>query len=504
MDTTFSNGTVVLPAWLNDVNRQTYDLPDSTSAAKGDALVAVKRVATGASAMTLHNWIEARGFNVKEFGAVGDGVTNDTAAIQAAIDAAALTTDSEKALIFPQGDYRVTTLTMTSLRQCTIVCLGAVFITGTSNSSTSIITMDGVELDSVKGIQMVGTMALQTTGSGYSYGLYARWLVNSVINMSISGAFSVAAADFDTCFDNDFQWLYCTNSTSGKHMIKCGSNNVNVNRWRIRCAGTGSANTQIGMELNGNGNFITGDISGCGTGLKLTASRGTTFSGMYFETCLAPITCSGVNRGNTFIGGYIEVLNGSTAMNFSGGSMQGINLIGVYFNGAVGTTTAINLGTSSYGVNLIGCDMNAIDTEFTGTLRGTNAGVNAQLIGGIRQYFNGSQLFLGGTAQTVVNQSVTGASTVAIDASAGDEQYLTVSTGSAFTIGAPTNTTTGQLLTINIRNTSGGALGTITWNAVFKLATWTSPATGNSRSIVFRFDGTNWVERFRTPGDVPN
>ena len=406
--------------------------------------------------------------------------------------------------MFRVGDYRVTTLDMTQLRQATIVCQGAVIITGTSTVSTQIIKIDATEPDPCNGLQMVGTMAVQTAVTGYSYGLYARSLTNSVINMSISGGFSVAGADFDLCFDNDFQWLYVSNSTAAKHLIKTGTNNNNANRWRVRCAGSGSGNTQIGMELDGAGNVVTGDISACGTGLKLVAARGSSLNALYFEDCLAPVTCSGTNRGNTFIGGYVEVLDGSTGMNFSGGTMQGINLIGVYFLGATGTTVGINWGTASYGANLIGCDMNAIDTEFTGTVYGTAGGVNAQLHGATRYYFNGAQAALGGTAQVRVAQTVAGAGTLSIDASAGDEQYITVSTAAGFTVGPPTNPTSGQLLTICFRNTSGGAMGTITWDAVFKVATWTSPATANSRSICFRYDGTNWVERFRTPADVPN
>ena len=54
-------------------------------------------------------------FNVKDFGAIGNGSTDDTAAIQAAITA---TQDSRGALYFPPGTYKVTsTLTITgSLR----------------------------------------------------------------------------------------------------------------------------------------------------------------------------------------------------------------------------------------------------------------------------------------------------------------------------------------------------------------------------------------------------
>lgn len=90
------------------------------------------------------------------------------------------------------------------------------------------------------------------------------------------------------------------------------------------------------------------------------------------------------------------------------------------------------------------------------------------------------------------------------DASLGDMQQITITNGTAFTINAPTNPLTGQWLEIMIRNTSGGAAGVATWNAVFKMVAWTQPATANSRSITFRYDGTNWVETSRTTVDVPN
>jgi len=93
---------------------------------------------------------------------------------------------------------------------------------------------------------------------------------------------------------------------------------------------------------------------------------------------------------------------------------------------------------------------------------------------------------------------------VAIDASQGRDFTATANNATAFAIAAPTNATTGQRITVMVRNTSGGALGAVTWNAVFKLAAWTSPANGFSRSIDFRFDGTNWVEVGRTTVDVPN
>ncbi len=94
--------------------------------------------------------------------------------------------------------------------------------------------------------------------------------------------------------------------------------------------------------------------------------------------------------------------------------------------------------------------------------------------------------------------------TVATNAALGNYFTLTVTDGVAFAVSAPTNPTTGQILTYTIKNTSGGAVGTITWDAVFKKAAFTTPATANQRSITFIYDGTNWIELYKTAADVSN
>lgn len=99
---------------------------------------------------------------------------------------------------------------------------------------------------------------------------------------------------------------------------------------------------------------------------------------------------------------------------------------------------------------------------------------------------------------------VTYSASMTIDASLGNYYSIDANNGSAFTINAPTNPTTGQQITVRLRNTSGGALGAATWNAVFKMQSWTNPGVGGNRSIVFRYDGTNWTEIAKTSGDVPN
>lgn len=100
--------------------------------------------------------------------------------------------------------------------------------------------------------------------------------------------------------------------------------------------------------------------------------------------------------------------------------------------------------------------------------------------------------------------TVTYSASMTPDASQGNRQIITATNNTAFTINVPTTPSLNQSLIFTVRNASGGALGAVTWNAIFKMATWTQPANGTSRSITFYYDGTNWIEISRTPADVPN
>src|SRR5438093_9002673 len=89
------------------------------------------------------------------------------------------------------------------------------------------------------------------------------------------------------------------------------------------------------------------------------------------------------------------------------------------------------------------------------------------------------------------------------NAALGNWFSITVTDSKAFTIGAPVNPVTGQVITITLRNASGGGLGPSIWDRVFKMGTWMNPAPTHSRSITFGYDGTHWVELSRTISDIP-
>jgi len=100
--------------------------------------------------------------------------------------------------------------------------------------------------------------------------------------------------------------------------------------------------------------------------------------------------------------------------------------------------------------------------------------------------------------------AVTEAATITLDAAAGNWQTITATDGTAFTLAAPINPPSSlnyhekslvQALTVEVTNTSGGAMGVITWNGAFVFAgqTWTNPATSKSRFATFQWNGVNWI-----------
>lgn len=91
-------------------------------------------------------------------------------------------------------------------------------------------------------------------------------------------------------------------------------------------------------------------------------------------------------------------------------------------------------------------------------------------------------------------------------ASSGLWLRLTLSSNAAYTLNAPSGTIApGSTFTVTVRNAIGAPAGAMTFAATYKLgAAWGQPANGFSRSIIFMWDGTNFVEIGRTAADVAN
>lgn len=114
-----------------------------------------------------------------------------------------------------------------------------------------------------------------------------------------------------------------------------------------------------------------------------------------------------------------------------------------------------------------------------------------------------------GARITGVLSQITYSAAPVLDASLGNDFFMNIADNVAFVIGAPTNPPAAgksQVIRITFRNTSGGAHGAGTWNAVFKTQATVFPAiaNGQSRTVFFRWNGTNWVELVRSAADIAN
>lgn len=94
--------------------------------------------------------------------------------------------------------------------------------------------------------------------------------------------------------------------------------------------------------------------------------------------------------------------------------------------------------------------------------------------------------------------------TIATDAARAEDFAINATNGVAFTISNPTNPTEQRRLTYNISNSSGGAMGAITWGSEFRLSgAFVNPANNQYRQIEFRRVGSQWREQNRTAADQP-
>ncbi len=186
--------------------------------------------------------------NVREFGAVGDGVADDTAAIQAAIDS------GRGWLLFPKGNYRITQTLEVDLEQVGSVALSgggvakleahcqgpALRIRGTHQRSAApehvtdavwqsqrMPTIDGLAIeghhDEASGIQAVGTMQLTVTRLHLRSLLHGIHLVGNNRNVIVSDCHIYHNRGIGIFYDDVN--LHQSNIT-GCHISYCGGGGI--------------------------------------------------------------------------------------------------------------------------------------------------------------------------------------------------------------------------------------------------------------------------------------
>lgn len=468
--------------------------------------------------------------SVKDFGATGDGSTDDTTSVQAANDAASA---AGKQLYFPAGTYKVSNLTHGTApwigepRQSIISALNsgsAVYLVASPKWLEAGATIASSPWNRVYGIDF-------DAGGFKTYTVVLRTYYTKVENCRIYGS-----TDTDLLVSSDAQDATLLSST----MV----NNEYLNNWIGVDGSTASYGLRV-VDTNGkvtdhivHGNYMSGSSivalwvpiaagwnitgnhfygSGTSSAYIYKPNVGTVFAnnylekearfgssntasttpftygpGNYFSTHVwADFNSTGhyiVSQGNTYsstaelrhsffsankimmsigdtfgnatpfahyasAGGSIQ--NASTGkFSVVGAAMTGIGRTITTFFDASGASSAVMHKPSSF-------DINALDT------RKQAIGIN------------------------VVSYSAS----MTPNAGLGTIQSITATNGTAFTINAPIGgPLTGQRLVVWVSNTSGGALGVITWNAAFHMAAFTAPGTGLNSSMEFIYDGTNWLQ----------
>ena len=443
--------------------------------------------------------------SVKDFGAVGDGTTDDTVAIQNAINAMPANGGT---LHIPAGTYLVTSpLSIPSLhnRGCIFGDGDATVIKAQSCSAFLFAGQGyyGFMLYRMKlqGNSTAGVSAIDCTPSVVSYVVTAHFQYISIVGfVQAWKLMNAQICKFEDCEANMATGGIVFNvvPTSGSGQ-QCNSNRV----LRLRVTGiniaTISCNLPTPTERATNWLFDSCDFQQAGTSVTpLTI----------VDTYYSVINCEFEN----YTGANLIELRSDNSLtpNFArieGNILQGGGAAGagkLYLNRTGSQWPQFirisNNDAGSSSINL--CDCNGRDVVFIanqGTVNDVTPQYNVYIAGtpAMGSFLTYSRVIDGRT-------TIPYNGTMGVDASLGNEFVINMTGGSAVTLNSPTNGKIGQRITVRLINTSGGALGTVTWGAAYKMSVWTNPANGFSRSIDFDFDGTNWIEAARTPADVPN
>lgn len=501
--------------------------------------------------------------SVKDFGAVGDGSTDDTAAIQAAINSTGSTADRQHTVEIPEGTYKVTS-TLSVPEGVALVGAGAwksklefgsytgteiLFVNGgtydyppilkdfaihgngvaINTAATSGAHIENIWFSSATGIQIPGTADLVIRNNFFDYGSVGIDVTatTEANNILISDNHFIGMA-YGIQFKNVRDLRIIGNAFRGDtatlmHILSISASNtsknvlISANTFYMATPPSTSVAVKLLGTLTGvqflnnliDGSQAEGILSDSGTltGIVIADNQ---FKNTTGNTISISSTADQVAiRNNLFLSGINKAAlywRSTGAATFSGNDIWHANgVAGVGLNGAavdvdnaslfVARNNTISTAVPTYGF-LIRSSVTLSDTNFNYVSGPSVGNVGLFNTGWVGADFEGKIVPL----RVVLAYSAT----IATDARTGNAFSITATNGTAFTVSNPSNLSTGQRVLYTIRNTSGGALGVITWGATFKMPAWTSPATANSRSAEFIYDGTNLVELWQSAADVPN
>lgn len=288
--------------WSNDNVSGINDFTaiySALSASTGSSLIGYNQGSTGAVTETVQAKLKQT-LSVKDFGAKGDGTTDDTAAINAAL----LAISSGGALYFPTGTYKITSaITIpTHIKlygdgsgSTKINCSGdGIYINTTSASSETY-------QQSIEGITLNGT---STTGTGITltHAHFGTFIDVEVIGFNIGMYLNYSfCSSFYRCrFNSNNTGVQLTNQSNNVNFFG-GSFNNNINTGitmdGVLCVNLIGVDVEYngtrgiiirGVQIGGNPNTSTINIIGC-----YIEENGTTANGRH-------ITIGGSSSADTY------------------------------------------------------------------------------------------------------------------------------------------------------------------------------------------------------------
>lgn len=458
-----------------------YDPTDTTTADNGGTVIVA---ADGGRWKLIHDKI----ITVKQFGAKGDGSTDDTAAITAAdtaacagtLDSTGNTVKSEFTVVFPPGRYKVTS---------TLTYRGAPWRgAGVADTFIDFFASSGALID-----------AVGTNG--------ARKLLN-ITDMTLNGSNCTGTSAY--CF----RLGYNQRSQQALARIKIYSFPGPGIHFAAPCWMMSFHDVYIA--------FCARDTASLRTGIYLDPGLGA-LQLLAFDWYNLWLEDNGF-AGSAVGGGMDISTNAVDSWNFHGGTWEGnygiaearfkagvnIHVNGVYveafhtrvvngllFDGVFGSANncrvTVSSGATGDGIKCIGASLLTIDKMYSNinwvndistadtsrVMLGESAVLNFSVGAGSRLIRRDPELV-----------TLSHALTIATNAAKGTDFTVTIFDND--TMGAPTNPSIGQRIKYTIIQSGVGA-HTMAWNAVFKVSWSNTGNVANARSsIEFQYNGTNW------------
>lgn len=488
----------------------------------GTVAAAHNNNATVTGILTRESFLNSLYFDVRAYGAIGDGVTDDTSAIQEAI------TDAFTAggtVVFPEGDYKVTSTLATPLDVAgTVKLVGAGRPKGLTGGHSGDPTTDqgativytgltgdifNAKLTSGAKRQYITIEGLSLRGnpagtSGHGLHFEATAVATVAILVTLRDVTVNDCADHGIFFDgNVFEGqLFNVRSSQNGDAGFCAAASGSGLPGETRSYGCTFNVNAVGVQISGGGQFSF---------YGLTATQNT-------------------NQGLAATGVGLSIVDANIEINGAAYSEQ-ITLTSLTGATIIGLNMTVNPASTAIGVNMVSCLWVHI-IRFSSNFSTAGAGYRDfvfadtssrcvvdeyspdDFIGNFTIGVGGGHIVRQGgawlSAQTHAQQSATSTTTetVTFNATRYDSFLSTITVASqTVTIGNPTMGNAhhnGQRITVHTYNNTAGTASWL-WGAQWHLAgAWVNPAAGKTRTITFEWDATRagFYEVGRSAADI--